>query len=106
MTTGKSLIQHIVCFQFNELVQPNEIDELQKTFFALQGKIPGVLLIQGGENNSPENLNKDFSHSFIITFKNEQSRKEYLPHPEHQKFVSQLKPILKDVFVMDFNVES
>jgi hypothetical protein len=38
-----------------------------------------------------------------VTFKNEEARKVYLPHPEHMAFVSILKPILEDVFVIDFN---
>ena len=101
----KYSIQHIVCFQFKEMTTVQEIERLKNSFFSLQKKIPGVLSIQGGLNNSPENLNKGFSHCFIITFKDEQARKDYLPHPKHQEFVSQLKPILKDVFVIDFDID-
>ena len=96
-------IQHIVCFKFKKHVCDGEIEKLKKSFISLQNKIPGVLSISGGQNNSPENLNKEFSHGFVITFKNEEARTEYLPHPEHQNFVSLLKPLMEDVFVIDFS---
>ena len=96
-------IQHIVCFKFKKHVSVGEIEKLKKSFISLQNKIPGVLSITGGQNNSPENLNKEFSHGFVITFENEQARTEYLPHPEHQNFVFQLKPLMEDVFVIDFS---
>jgi hypothetical protein len=96
-------IKHIVCFKFKKHVSDGEIEKLKKSFFSLKNKIPGVISITGGQNNSPENLNKEFSHGFVITFKNEQARTEYLPHPEHQNFVSQLKPLMEDVFVIDFS---
>ncbi len=96
-------VQHIVCFKFLKSTSSDEIKLLEQTFFALQNKIPGVLKIDGGENNSPENLNKGLTHCFVITFQDVHARTNYLPHPEHQEFVTQLKPILEDVFVIDFN---
>ena len=98
-----SIIRHVVCFKFNESAKKSEIERVEKEFAALKYKIPGILSLEWGKNNSPENLNKDFTHCFIVSFKNEEARKVYLPHPEHLAFVSILKPILKDVFVIDFN---
>ena len=98
-----SIIRHVVCFKFNESAKKSEIERVEKEFAALKDKIPGILSLEWGKNNSPENLNKDFTHCFIVSFKNEEARKVYLPHPEHLAFVSILKPILKDVFVIDFN---
>lgn len=98
-----SIIHHVVCFKFNESAKKSEIERVEKEFAALKDKIPGILSLEWGKNNSPENLNKDFTHCFIVSFKNEEARKVYLPHPEHLAFVSILKPILEDVFVIDFN---
>tara|TARA_B100000035_G_scaffold312503_1_gene324095 strand:- start:3010 stop:3405 length:396 start_codon:yes stop_codon:yes gene_type:complete len=98
-----SIIRHVVCFKFNESAKKSEIERVEKEFAALKDKIPGILSLEWGKNNSPENLNKDFTHCFIVSFKNEEARKVYLPHPEHLAFVSILKPILEDVFVIDFN---
>ena len=99
-------ITHVVSFKFKDDAKNEEIIKLQNSFFDLEDKIPGILSISGGKNNSPEKLNKGFSHCFIITFLNDQARKEYLPHPDHQEFVSQLKPLIKDVFVIDFSFKT
>ncbi|MDG2212690.1 MAG: Dabb family protein [Verrucomicrobiota bacterium] len=37
----------------------------------------------------------------MVTFLDEKGRNEYLPHPEHKKFVKLLNPILDNVFVID-----
>jgi hypothetical protein len=99
-------IKHVVSFKFKEDAKFEEIEKLQNSFLMLKDKIPGVLSISGGKNNSPENLNKGFSHCFIITFLNHQAREEYLPHPKHQEFVSQLRPVIEDVFVIDFSFKA
>ena len=101
----KDPIQHIVCFKFKKHICVGEIEKLKKSFISLQDKIPGIISIKGGINNSPENLNKGFSHCFVIIFENNQARTDYLPHPEHQRFVSQLKPLMEDVFVIDFELK-
>ena len=97
-------IRHIVCLKFKEEASPEQICEIEKKFPALQKSIPGIISIEWGTNNSPEGLNKDFTHCFIVTFIDEEARSNYLPHPNHQAFVDILKPLLDDVFVIDFNL--
>lgn len=96
-------IRHVVCFKFKEDAEPARIKKVEREFAALKGKISGIRSLEWGKNNSPEGLNKGFTHCFIVTFDNEQSRTKYLPHPDHKAFVAILKPILDDVFVIDFN---
>ncbi|MFP6893533.1 MAG: Dabb family protein [Opitutales bacterium] len=96
-------IRHIVCFKFKEDAEPATIRKVEQEFAALKGKISGIRSLEWGKNNSPEGLNKGFTHCFIVTFENEKARTAYLPHPDHKAFVSILKPILEDVFVIDFN---
>jgi hypothetical protein len=95
-------IQHVVCFKFKEDATKAQIQEVEQAFAALKDKIPEIDRLEWGINNSPEGLNKGFTHCFIVTFPNEKARKVYLPHPEHKAFVAILKPILDDVFVIDF----
>ncbi len=95
-------IQHVVCFKFKEDATKAQIKEVEKAFAALKGKIPEIDRLEWGINNSPEGLNKGFTHCFIVTFPNEKAREVYLPHPDHKAFVEILKPILEDVFVIDF----
>jgi hypothetical protein len=97
-------IRHIVCLKFKPEITTESILEVEKKFPALQLSIPGIISIEWGLNNSPEGLNKGFSHCFIVTFENETARSTYLPHPAHQAFVEILKPLLDDVFVIDYNL--
>lgn len=96
------VLRHVVSFKFKEDASDCQVQEIEKAFVALKGKIPGILDLEWGKNNSPEGLEKGFTHCFIVTFKDEKARETYLPHPDHKAFVSILKPILADVYVIDF----
>ena len=96
-------IQHVVCFKFKQDASKAQIKEVETAFAALKDKIPGIDHLEWGTNNSPEGLNKGFTHCFIVTFSNQKARETYLPHPGHKAFVAILKPILEDVFVIDFD---
>jgi len=102
--SAKNEIRHIVCLKFKDEASSEQIGEIEQKFPALQESIPGIVSIEWGTNNSPEGLNKDFTHCFIVTFENDDARSTYLPHPKHQEFVDTLKPILEDVFVIDYNL--
>jgi Stress responsive A/B Barrel Domain len=77
-----------------------------KAFEALNGKIPGIVSFGYGVNDSPENLNKGFTHVYLLTFEDTGARDAYLPHPEHKKFVSLLGEldVLEETFIVDFEV--
>jgi hypothetical protein len=98
-------LQHVVSFKFKEGTSTAQIEQIEKAFVALKGKISEIVKLEWGTNNSPEELNKGFTHCFIVTFKDETGRSAYLPHPEHKAFVKILKPVLDDVFVIDFWTE-
>lgn len=97
-------IRHVVCFKFKEDATKEQIVKVVKTFEDLKKKkkIAEIENFEWGTNNSPEGLNKGFTHCFILTFANEKARDAYLPHPDHKAFGKVLKPILDDVFVIDF----
>ena len=99
-----SQIRHIVCLKFKKDASDIQIKEIEKQFPQLQKSIQGIVSIEWGTNNSPEGLNKNFTHCFIVTFINDAARAAYLPHPKHQAFVDILKPLLDDVFVIDYNL--
>ena len=96
------VLRHVVCFKFKDSAKESEVGKVVKAFAELEKKIASIKAFEMGINNSPEGLDKGFTHCFVITFANEEGRKEYLPHPEHKKFVGLLKPILEDVFVIDY----
>ncbi|WP_116127046.1 Dabb family protein [Lewinella sp. IMCC34183] len=97
-----SLLRHAVFFSFKESASPEQITEVQQAFSALPDQIDGIVDYEWGTNNSPEGLNKGFTHAFFVTFEDEDARAAYLPHPAHQSFGEKLGPILDDVFVVDY----
>lgn len=97
-------IRHLVLLKFKPEVSAQQQAELERSFCALQGAIADVIGLEWGRNNSPEGLDKGFSHCFNLTFADDAGRARYLPHPVHQAFVAQLKPALDDVLVFDYTV--
>lgn len=98
----KEKLQHVVSFKFKADAKPEKIKEIEDAFRALKTKIPEISALEWGTNNSPEGLNKGYTHCFIVTFKSEADRAVYLPHPDHKKFVEVLVPSLEEAFVIDF----
>ncbi|WCJ58579.1 Dabb family protein [Fontisphaera persica] len=98
----KGLLRHVVIFKYKETVSAAEIERVEAAFRALKKSIPGIVSFESGVNVSPENLNKGFTHCYILTFRTEKDRDAYLVHPEHQKFVDIVKPVLAEPLVIDF----
>ncbi|PKP43856.1 MAG: stress responsive alpha-beta barrel domain-containing protein [Bacteroidetes bacterium HGW-Bacteroidetes-13] len=97
-----SVLRHVVMFKFKTGTSPAKITEIENAFAALQTKIPQIASYEWGLNNSPEGLNKGFTHCFFLTFRSEADRGIYLPHPDHKAFGALLGPILEDVLVLDY----
>jgi len=97
-----SVLRHVVLFKFKEGTTPKKVREIERAFSALQKKIPQIHSYEWGLNNSPENINKGFTHCFFLTFLSEEDRAIYLPHPDHKAFGDLLGPYLEDVLVIDY----
>jgi hypothetical protein len=95
-------LRHIVLFKFKATAGAADIQKVESAFAALPSKIKEIKDFEWGLNNSPEGLNKEFTHCFFVTFESEADRAIYLPHPDHQAFVGLLDPILEDVLVIDY----
>ncbi len=95
-------LKHVVSFKFKKEATPEQIKKVEVAFAALKGKISVIAGLDWGTNNSPEGLNKGFTHCWVVTFKTEKDRDAYLVHPEHKAFVDILKPVLDEPFVIDF----
>lgn len=103
----KGEVRHIVVFKYKTSATPEQINEVTEAFKALKEKIPGIVSFEHGVNNSPENLNKGFTHVYLLTFKNAAARDAYLPHPEHKNFGALLGRlgVLEEPFVVDYEVQ-
>jgi len=95
-------LRHVVLFKFKEEAAEADIKKVEAAFSGLPGQIPEIKAYEWGTNNSPEGLDKGFTHCFFVTFDSEEGRTTYLPHPAHQAFVEVLKPHLDDVLVIDY----
>ncbi len=100
--TKDDLLRHVVLIKFKESSSEEDISEVEDAFSELQDKIPEIKDYEWGTNNSPEGLDKGFTHCFLVTFESEEDRSIYLPHPEHKAFVEILEPHLEDVLVIDY----
>lgn len=74
------MIRHAVLCRFR---QDADVEAVFAAIAALQDKIPGILAVTCGKDNSPEGLQKGFTHGFTVDFADAAARDEYLPHPVH-----------------------
>lgn len=95
-------LRHVVLFKFKESATEADIQQIVKAFKELPEKIDGILDFEWGTNVSPEGLSEGFTHVFLVTFKDEQSRDIYLPHPAHKAFGGIVGPHLEKVLVVDY----
>jgi len=95
-------LRHVVLFKFKADTPRHTLRKIEKAFYSLPEKIPEIADFEWGLNNSPEGINKGFTHCFILTFSTEEDRAAYLPHPDHKRFGEILHPWLDDVLVVDY----
>lgn len=101
-TKTPSLLRHVVLFKFNDSATPEQVQEIVTAFAKLPGQIDSIVDFEYGTDNSPEGLADGFTHCFTVTFKSEEGREKYLPHPAHKAFVKILQPHLEKVLVVDY----
>lgn len=95
-------LRHVVLFQFTEETTKEEVSEITAKFASLPGRIDAIADFEWGTDVSVENKAAGFTHGFLVTFRNEKGRDEYLPHPAHQEFVKLVGPHVEKVLVFDY----
>jgi hypothetical protein len=100
--TKKARLRHVVSLKFKDSATKEQIKQVEDAFAALETRIPTVNALKWGTNVSPEKLNKGFTHCFLLTFKSDKDRDDYLVHPAHKEFGKLLEPLLAEVMVIDF----
>ena len=96
------VLYHVVSLKFKPGAAADQVKAVEQAFQGLKAKIPGIRTLHWGTNVSPEKLDKGFTHCFVLTFATEKDRDAYLVHPDHKAFGGVLKPVMGDVFVIDF----
>jgi hypothetical protein len=102
VTPNDQLLRHVVLFQFKADVTPAQVQEVVDAFAALPKKIDAIREFEWGTDVSVENKAQGFTHGFVVTFRSKEDRDEYLPHPEHKKFVQLVGPRIENVLVFDY----
>lgn len=96
------VLRHVVLFKFKDGTSQEKIDEIVKAFHSLPAKIDTIVSFEGGTDVSVEKLAAGFTHGFVVSFKSEKDRDEYIPHKAHGEFVEIVKPHVDKVLVFDF----
>ena len=75
------MIRHVVLCRFRK---DADVEAIFAAITDLKQRIPGILAVTCGKDNSPEGLQKGFTHGFTVDFADAASRDAYLPHHDHQ----------------------
>jgi Stress responsive A/B Barrel Domain len=105
MHSPHKTLRHVVLFKFKDTSSPQDVKHVADTFVALKGKIPQIVDLEWGINNSPENFHQGFTHCFMLSYRSEKDLADYQNHPAHRAFQEVLKPHMEKVFVVDYWVE-
>jgi len=100
------VLRHVVLFKFKDGTTAEQVRQIEQAFCALPGNIDAIRDFEWGTDVSVENRQEGFTHCFVVTFRDETARAEYLPHPEHKAFGNLLGPYLDKVLVIDYWAKS
>ena len=95
------MVEHLVLFKLKEGTPQEEIDEMLDALRSLRESADGIVDLTTGPNTSDRS--QGFSHGLVVRFADQEALEAYLPHPAHQKVVSEnIMPILEDLIVVDY----
>jgi Stress responsive A/B Barrel Domain len=98
-TIGEAMYIHMFAFRWKEGVTEEQKQRAMNESRALVGRIPGLLDAWVGRNISPRG--QGYEHGGVMRFADRASLEAYGGHPEHQKLVSWLMPLI-DPIEVDF----
>ena len=78
------MIRHVVLFKLKSGTDAQSVAQVFSALKDLQTKIPGIVSISTGHDNSTEGLQRGHTHGFTVDFIDAAARDAYLPHPAHQ----------------------
>ena len=96
------VLRHVVLFKFKDGTSSQQVREIENASRALPDRVDAICDFEWGTDVSVENLQQGFTHCFLVTFRSEADRAEYLPHPAHKEFGGMLGPHLDKVLVIDY----
>jgi len=100
-TSGR-VLRHIVLYKFKDDLRPEQVQEVVDAFAALPKKIATIVGFEAGTNTSNEGKSQGLTHAFVVTFRSEKDRDDYLVHPAHLDYVSVVRDRREKVIVFDY----
>ena len=100
------MLRHVVLFKYKPEADEAARAAVAQAFVALKGEIAFLRALEWGRNESPEGLDKGYTHCFVLSFDSAADRDAYLPHPAHQRFVAFVQPWLAEVLVFDYATQA
>jgi len=97
-------VKHIALLRFKGGTTEEQINKLFDDLLDLTENVPGIEDYVSGINNSPEGLNKGFSHGFVMTFADAAARDAYLTNSDHERVKGLLLANIEDGLTFDFEV--
>jgi hypothetical protein len=99
------MFEHLVSFKFKEMLPAPKEKELLETLLSFKERIPGIVDMSAGVNVTDEVGNiHGYTLGLRVTFQDQESLRQYGPHPVHQQFVKLLDGILDNVVVIDYPI--
>ena len=95
-------LRHVVMLCFKRDTDEQKIREIETAFAGLRDAIEEIRDFEWGTDVSVEGKANGFTHCFLVTFGSEEGRDIYLHHPDHQAFVSLVKPHVEKALVLDY----
>lgn len=93
-------VQHIVLLEFNDGVSEDQKMDALKSVEDLRNHIDGIENIVSGKDFSGRAGN--FTHSVIVRMRDRGVLADYGPHPAHKAVQEILKPVVANLWVVDF----
>jgi hypothetical protein len=98
----KTVLRHLVMFQFKAGTSKEAIAAIDKAFTALPGKIKEIQSFESGVDLGLSDLSDGLTHCYLLSFKNKEDLDVYAKHADHLAFVAKLKPVLERPVVLDY----
>ena len=99
---SEKVLRHIVLYKFRDDITKAQVQEVIDAFSGLPKKVDAIIDFEHGENVSPEGKSDGLTYAFVVTFRDEKGRDEYLKHPAHDAYVQVVKDKREKVVVFDY----
>ena len=84
------MIRHVVLTKFKHSVGEERIAAIYAELATLTGALSGANDFAGGRTESPEQMERGYTHAFMIDFESWSDLKTYADHPTHKALGSRL----------------